>query len=61
MKTYHLILKIITIFLLFLPNLYAQMTGRHGDFTEVRKGLHAGNQFRTTFYNDGTFKEYSPR
>ncbi len=27
----------------------------HGDFAETRNGLHAGNQFRTTFYNDGTF------
>lgn len=35
--------------------LWAQMKGLHGDFSEHRRGLHAGNQFRTTFYNDGTF------
>ena len=34
---------------------WAQMEGLHGDFTEHRSGLHAGNQFRTSFYNDGTF------
>ncbi|MDZ7262512.1 MAG: hypothetical protein ONB05_10460, partial [candidate division KSB1 bacterium] len=34
---------------------YGQMKGLHGDFAELRNGLHAGNQFRTTFYNDGTF------
>ena len=33
----------------------AQLEGLHGDFTEMRNGLHAGNQFRTTFYNDGLF------
>jgi hypothetical protein len=35
--------------------LYAQMDNLHGDFSESRDGLHAGNLFRTTFYNDGTF------
>ncbi|MBN1892908.1 hypothetical protein JW906_00355, partial [bacterium] len=35
--------------------LLAQMTGLHGDFRELRIGLHAGNQFRTNFFNDGTF------
>jgi len=36
-------------------SLWAQMQGLHGDAREHRSGLHAGNQFRTTFYNDGTF------
>jgi hypothetical protein len=31
------------------------MEGLHGDFSNSRDGLHAGNQFRTTIYNDGTF------
>ncbi len=33
----------------------AQMEGLHGDVTEMRNGVHAGNQFRTTIYNDGRF------
>jgi len=33
----------------------AQLEGLHGDFTQMKNGLHAGNQFRTTFYNDGLF------
>ncbi|MBN2007928.1 hypothetical protein JW960_01135 [candidate division KSB1 bacterium] len=33
----------------------AQMEGLHGDFLEIRSGVHAGNLFRTTFYNDGTW------
>ena len=44
------------IFMLSLWSLaFAQMDGLHGDFLETRNGLHAGNLFRTTFYNDGTF------
>ncbi|NQT27680.1 hypothetical protein HQ585_20155, partial [candidate division KSB1 bacterium] len=41
---------------------YAQLDGLHGDFLETRNGMHAGNQFRTTFYNDGSFgtKERPP-
>jgi hypothetical protein len=35
--------------------LQAQMTGLHGDYREYRKGVHSGNKFRTTFYNDGYF------
>ncbi|MFC1569326.1 hypothetical protein ACFL4L_03760 [bacterium] len=27
----------------------------HGDFQYMKKGLHAGNQIRTTFFNDGTY------
>ncbi len=49
--------KIFLTLFLFLcaAGLQAQMEGLHGDFLETRNGLHAGNQFRTTFYNDGTF------
>lgn len=32
----------------------AQMQGLHGSFLEIRDAVHAGNLFRTTFYNDGT-------
>ena len=41
--------------LLASPAAFAQMEGLHGDFTYMKNGLHAGNQFRTTFYNDGLF------
>ena len=33
----------------------SEMKILHGDASEHKSGLHAGNQFRTTFYNDGTF------
>jgi hypothetical protein len=33
---------------------FAQMETLRGDFLEIRSGVHAGNLFRTTFYNDGT-------
>lgn len=35
--------------------LLAQMDGLHGDDREFRMGEHAGNKFRTTFFNDGTW------
>ena len=35
--------------------LYGQMQGLHGVFRERKDGVHSGNQFRTTFYNDGMF------
>ena len=31
------------------------MQGLHGDFAYMKMGLHAGNQIRTTFFNDGTY------
>jgi hypothetical protein len=34
---------------------FAQMATLHGTDTEYRMGLHAGNNFRTTFFNDGTW------
>jgi hypothetical protein len=50
------LLYIFCICLALIPvSSFAQMAGLHGDFLETRSGLHAGNQFRTTFYNDGTF------
>ncbi|MBN2001208.1 hypothetical protein JW935_26935, partial [candidate division KSB1 bacterium] len=49
------IFLILLFLFLFAVLLHAQMEGLHGDFLETRNGLHAGNQFRTTFYNDGTF------
>ncbi|MFC1568975.1 hypothetical protein ACFL4L_01965 [bacterium] len=52
-----LIFVIIIIGLLCTSMLLAQsaMKPLKGDATEHKSGLHAGNQFRTTFYNDGTF------
>jgi len=53
------IFKIITVLVLgVLPlSVYAQMNieDLHGQDREIRNGLHAGNLFRTTFYNDGTY------
>jgi len=45
---------------LFTSGLFAQMTYLHGTDNEFRMGLHAGNQFRTTFYNDGTYGAINP-
>lgn len=48
--------KILLVFVFLAVTMgYAQMEGLHGDFVNHRDGLHAGNQFRTTIYNDGTF------
>ncbi len=49
-------LKFLTLFVIpAMTAVYGQMEGLHGDFAEMKNGLHAGNLFRTTFYNDGTF------
>jgi hypothetical protein len=40
--------------------LFAQLEGLHGDDAETRMGVHAANELRTTFYNDGTFGAISP-
>jgi hypothetical protein len=40
--------------------LFAQLDNLHGDDAETRMGVHSGNQFRTTFYNDGTFGAINP-
>jgi hypothetical protein len=58
--------KSLIIFLLALltllphSNILAQMDKLHGDFLETRSGLHAGNMFRISFYNDATFGRISP-
>jgi len=53
------ILDLITAILVisWLPStlLLAQMDKLHGDDREYRLGVHAANQFRTSFYNDGTY------
>jgi hypothetical protein len=49
---YFIILFIIGFFTSFL---FAQMDMLHGDDNETRMGVHAGNKFRTSFFNDGTF------
>jgi len=53
------ILDLITVILVlsWLPStlLLAQMDKLHGDDREYRLGVHAANQFRTSFYNDGTY------
>jgi hypothetical protein len=36
------------------------MGGSHGDDAETRMGVHAGNQLRVSFYNDGTFGFINP-
>ena len=45
-----------SIILLLLPQsfLLAQMANLHGDDSEYRMGVHSGNQFQTSFFNDGT-------
>jgi len=50
-----LLVLILLLGLLMPIGVLAQMEGLHGDFTYMKNGLHAGNQFRTTFYNDGLF------
>ncbi len=54
-KIIHYIFLILLLTCLMSATLPAQMEGLRGDFMEVRNGEHAGNLFRTTFYNDGTF------
>jgi hypothetical protein len=46
---------IISLMGIFPSFLFAQMANLHGTDSEFRMGLHAGNQFRTTFFNDGTW------
>ena len=50
-KFYFLFLSII----LQVSLLYAQMSSLHGDDSEYRYGVHSGNNFRTSFFNDGTW------
>jgi hypothetical protein len=46
---------IIALIGIFPALLYSQMAKLHGTDSEYRMGLHAGNNFRTTFFNDGTW------
>ena len=50
-----LLMLFVLLGLLAASSAFAQLEGLHGDFTYMKNGLHAGNQFRTTFYNDGLF------
>ncbi len=55
MKNYFQWLALLLFIACLLPSsAFAQMETLHGDFLELRDGVHAGNLFRTTFYNDGT-------
>ena len=36
-----------------IAGLYAQLEDYHGDFKEMRRNIHSGNQIRMIFYNDG--------
>ena len=53
MRQINLIFVFIIFTLTCYLNLYAQMQGLHGDILEQRSGLHSGNQFRVSLYNDG--------
>jgi hypothetical protein len=50
----YFMLSLIIILSLPQPFLFAQMDNLHGDDLEYRMGVHSGNQFRTSFFNDGT-------
>ncbi|HVO75163.1 MAG TPA: T9SS type A sorting domain-containing protein [Ignavibacteriaceae bacterium] len=54
-----------TILILFLTHLlfqetYAQSNELHGDQKEFKMGVHSGNLFRLSFFNDGTFGATTP-
>ncbi|MGD8782200.1 MAG: hypothetical protein PVH88_24945 [Ignavibacteria bacterium] len=62
MDKFSKLLMVMTFFMcITLSITKAQMSGLHGTFNELRMGVHAGNQFRVTFYNDGTYGAISPR
>ncbi len=52
-----LIIAVIILSLMGLAasQLFAQLKALYGDDRQSRIGVHAGNQFRTSFFNDGTF------
>lgn len=54
-KISHYILIISFIIGLSTSVIQAQLNNLHGDDTESRMGLHSGNLFVTSFFNDGTF------
>jgi len=51
----YFILVMLSIMGLSTSVLQAQMKGLHGTDDEYRMGVHSGNQFRTSFFNDGTY------
>ncbi|RPI01329.1 MAG: hypothetical protein EHM72_06725 [Calditrichaeota bacterium] len=50
----------IVLLVLGASTVFAQMDKLHGEFLEVKSGIHAGNMFRLSFYNDGTYGKISP-
>jgi hypothetical protein len=50
-----LTLIILVLLGIFPSFVVAQLDNLHGTDAEYRMGLHAGNNFRTTFFNDGTW------
>jgi hypothetical protein len=54
MKKHSYSIIVILIFIGIFP-LFAQLTGVHGTDSEYKRGLHDGNQFRTSFWNDGSW------
>jgi hypothetical protein len=44
---------LITLLLLPVSSIHAQMDELHGDYDARAKNIHSGNRIRTTFYNDG--------
>ncbi|NQT26779.1 hypothetical protein HQ585_15595 [candidate division KSB1 bacterium] len=55
MKSNHRIILLFLVLVLCAGQLWAQMQGLHGDERYIKRGDHAGNKFRTTFYNGGTY------
>ncbi len=54
-RSSYFVLTVLCGFALFHSIAKAQMQNLHGDDREYRIGVHSGNQFRTTFFNDGTW------
>ena len=60
----HGLYKTILIFFILgflVTGLYAQMDDLYGDDGEYRMGMHSGNLFRITFFNDGTWGGHPSR
>lgn len=55
MKINHRIYLLLFVLVLCAGQLWAQMEGLHGDERYLKRGDHAGNKFRITFYNGGTY------
>jgi hypothetical protein len=55
-RSIYSILIALAVLVAHLPSLlWAQMDQMHGTDDEYRMGIHSGNQFRTSFFNDGTY------